>query len=160
MSITDDFLNSSDDEKVEILQDIEFEEVLGKWDLIHTVVENREEYDLARVEALKILELAELPEQEVQRFSNLLIAIINTDPDYDVKNYAVIAARNFINSNESLKALVIQVVTNSSEDIDIRHNAYSAILKITDVAGKRTILEQLAQDGELGKYARKDAAAL
>jgi HEAT repeat protein len=156
MNIITDFQTRNDDKKVELIQNIEFADVPGKWDLLYSVIDNRQEYDLARVEALKILEISDVPVSQVQRFCDLLTSVINTDPDYEVKNYAVIAARNFINDSETLKALLTRVVTNNDEDVDVRHNAYSAILRITDAAVKASVLQQLTTDNELGKYARKD----
>src|ERR1044072_3421759 len=103
MGIIDDYANSSDDGKCKLLQDIEFEEVPQMWELIRSVVANKDEYDLARIQALKILELAALPEEELHSFGELLASVITTDEDYDVKSYAVIASTNFVNANDELK---------------------------------------------------------
>lgn len=158
MSIIDNYKNSSDDQKVEILQDIEFEEIPEKWELLRMVIANKEEYDLARVEALKILEIAGVPEEDLQTFCDLLVTVIKTDEDYDVKNYAVMASKNFINDSDKLKDLIIKTVSNPKEDIDIRHNAYNAIRALYDVPGRKVILEKLTADKEMGKFASKDLA--
>src|SRR4051812_2590693 len=124
MSIIDDYKKSSDSRKLEILQEIEFEDYPEKWELLKSVIADKAEYDLARLDALKILEIASLPKNEFTPICELLAFIINTDEDYDVKNYAVIAAKNFVNDSDPLKALIIKMVLDSEEDIDIRHNAY------------------------------------
>jgi hypothetical protein len=159
MSIIDDYKNSDDSRKFEIMQEIEFEEFPEKWELLKLVIENKEDYDLARLEALKILEIANVPQPDLSSFCDLLVTVIKTDEDYDVKNYAVIASKNFINDSEELREVIIKLVVDPKEDIDIRHNAYDAVLSFFDVPRKKSVLEKLAADDEMGKFAKKDLAA-
>jgi len=160
MSIIDDYKNAGDDQKVEILQEIEFEEIPEKWELLRSVIADKEEYDLARVEALKILEIAGLPEEDLSSFCDLLISVIKTDEDYDVKNYAVIASKNFVNDSEELKELIIKIVLDPKEDKDIRHNAYAAVRGFYDLPGRKVVLEKLTTDKEFGKIAALDLEEL
>lgn len=158
MSIIDDYRNASESEKLEILQDIEFEEIPEKWELLRSVIENKEEYDLARVEALKILEIAGVPDEDMATFCKLLVSVIKTDDDYDVRNYAAIASKNFINESDELKELIVKTVLDPKEDVDIRHNAYQAVKALYDVPGRKVILEKLTADKQMGKFAKKDLA--
>lgn len=156
MTIIDDYANSSDDGKCKLLQDIEFEEVPQMWELIRSVVANKDEYDLARIQALKILELAALPEEELAAFGELLASVIATDEDYDVRNYAVMASTNFVNANDELKELVIKLVADPNEDIDIRHNALRAVMAFFDLPRRQAVLEGLLADKALGPHAARN----
>ena len=158
MSIIDDYTSRDDDAKCEFLRDIEFEDVPGKWQLIHSVVANTGEYDLARVEALKILEIADMPDPERESFSALLVTVVATDQDDDVRNYAVMASKNFVNDNEALKELIIAVVADPNEDIDIRHNALRAVMALWDLPRRKVVLESLLADEELGSHAKRELA--
>jgi GST-like protein len=158
MSIIEDFAGSGDDAKQQLLQDIEFEEVPEKWELIRSVIANKDEYDLARIQALKILELAALPEEELHSFGELLVSVITTDDDSDVRNYAMLASTNFVNANDQLKELVIRIVSSPSEDIDIRHNALSAVMAFFDLPRRKSVLESLLADKALGKHAARSLA--
>ena len=159
MSIVDDYRKSSDSKKPEILQEIEFEDIPGKWALLHSVIADKDEYDLARIQALKILEIAGVPEEDVPSFCDLLGTVIKTDKDCDVKNYAVIASKNFVNDSDELKELIIKILLDANEDIDIRHNAYRAVLAFFDVAGRKVVLEKLSSDKAMGKLAVIDLAS-
>ena len=156
MSIIDDYKNSSDSRKLEILQEIEFEDYPEKWELVKRVIADKAEYDLARLEALKILEIAALPNEEIVLICELLVSIINTDEDYDVKNYAVIAAKNFVNDSGPLKTLIIKIVLDPEEDIDIRHNAYDAVQAFFDLPGRKAVLEKLTTDKDFSRIASMD----
>lgn len=158
MSTIDDYRSRGDDAKCELLRDIEFEDVPEKWQLIHSVVADTGEYDLARIEALKILEIADIPDAEQLSFGALLVTVIATDQDDDVKNYAVMASRNFVNDNDALKELIITVVADPNEDIDIRHNALRAVMALWDLPRRRVVLESLLADEELGRHARRELA--
>jgi hypothetical protein len=159
MSLFDDYRNSSDDRKTELLDEIEFEDIPEKWNLLRTVIADPNEYDLARIQALKILEIAKVPDADRPSFCDLLARIIKTDEDYDVKNYAVMAAKNFVNDSAELKELIIKAVLDPKEDIDIRHNAYRAVLSLWDLPGRKVVLEKLSSDQELGRMAVRDLAS-
>jgi hypothetical protein len=158
VSVIDDYRKCSDDGKAEFLRDIEFEDIPEKWQLLRSVIADTNEYDLARVQALSILEIAGVPEEELPSFCELLVTIIETDEDYDVKNYAVMASKNFVNDSDVLKALIVETVLDAKEDIDIRHNAYAAVPAFFDIAGRKVVLEKLSVDAEMGPHARRNLA--
>jgi len=159
MSIIDDYKNSSDDRKAELLNEIEFEDIPEKWNLLRAVIADPNEYDLARMQALKILEIANVPPEDLPSFCGLLVSIIKTDKDEDVKNYGVIASKNFVNDSDELKQLIIKTVLDAKEDIDIRHNAYSAVLSMWDLPGRKVVLEKLSADPAMGRFAVRDLAS-
>jgi hypothetical protein len=160
MGIIDDYSNRSDDGKWKLREEIEFEDIPEKWELIRSVIANTDEYDLARVQALKILEIANLPEADLPSFCELLISVITTDKDYDVKNYAVMASKNFVNDSGELQALIIKVLLNPKEDIDIRHNALSAVISLWDLPRRKIVLESLLADEKFEKTAARYLAEL
>jgi hypothetical protein len=160
MSIIDDYRKSSDDRKAELLDEIEFEDVPEKWALLRSVIADTNDYDLARITALKILEIAPIPEEDMPAFCALILSVIKTDQDEDVRLYAVMAAKNFVNDSEELKALIIDILLDAKEDIDVRHNALAAVRAFFDVPGRKAVLEKLSSDKDMGKHALRDLASL
>src|ERR1051326_210235 len=61
------------------------------------ILENKQEYDLARIEVLKILELKEHNNQvEHEQIGKLIQHVLDVDTDDDVRNYAAIAISNYM----------------------------------------------------------------
>lgn len=112
--------------------------------------------DLVRIEAFKVIEIANIPEIILDRLCDVVINLLKNENDYDVKNYVFIASRNLINDSIEIKNYIEKIVLSKEEDIDIKHNAYSAILKIKDQAEKTKILNSLLDDEVFSKYAKKD----
>jgi hypothetical protein len=160
MSIIDDYRKSSDDRKAELLDEIEFEDVPEKWELLRAVISDTSDYDLARITALKILEIAAIPDEDLPAFCDLVISVIKPDKDEDVRNYAVIAAKNFVNDSDVLKQLIVDILQNPKEDIDVRHNALAAVRAFWDVPGRKVVLERLVSDKDMGKSAAQWLASL
>jgi hypothetical protein len=160
MGIIDDYRKSSDDRKAELLDEIELEDVPEKWELLRSVISDTTDYDLARITALKILEIAAVPDEDLPSFCDLVMSVIKTDKDEDVRNYAVMAAKNFVNDSEPLKQLIIDILLNPKEDIDVRHNALAAVRAFWDIPGRKAVLEKLTSDQDMGKHAARTLAYL
>ncbi|WP_268847554.1 hypothetical protein [Flavobacterium aestivum] len=156
MKIKEIYKTQDDDNKVELINSLNFDDFDDKWDLILEVIEDEKEYDLARIEALKIIEIADIPKIVVEELCDIVINLLKNENDYDVKNYAFIASRNLINDSIEIKNYINKIVLSKEEDIDIRHNAYSAILKITNQTDKSKILNSLLNDEVFSKFAKKD----
>ncbi|MCV9931917.1 hypothetical protein OIU80_06450 [Flavobacterium sp. LS1R47] len=156
MKIKEIYKSQDDDEKVELINSLNFNDYEDKWDLILEVIQDENEYDLARIEAFKVIEIANIPEIILDRLCDVVINLLKNENDYDVKNYAFIASRNLINNSIEIKNYIEKIVLSKEEDIDIKHNAYSAILKIKDQAEKTKILNSLLDDEVFSKYAKKD----
>ena len=156
MKIKEIYKSQDDDEKVELINSLNFDDYEDKWDLILEVIQDENEYDLARIEAFKVIEIANIPEIILDRLCDVVINLLKNENDYDVKNYAFIASRNLINNSIEIKNYIRKIVLSKEEDIDIKHNAYSAILKIKDQAEKTKILNSLLDDEVFSKYAKKD----
>lgn len=156
MKIKEIYKSQDDDEKVELINSLNFDDYDDKWDLILEVVQDKNEYDLARIEALKVIEIANIPEIVVEKLCDVVINLLKSENDYDVKNYAFIASKNLINNSIEIKNYISEIILSKEEDIDIKHNAYSTILKIINKIDKTEILNSLLDDKVFSKYAEKD----
>lgn len=155
MKIKEFFLSKDDDDKVELINSLNFDDYEDKWDLILEVIEDKNEYDLVRIEALKVIEIIDVPEIILNKLCKLIFKLLKNEEDYDVRNYAFIASRNLINDSEEIKNLISEIVL-SKEDIDIRHNAYSAVLRINNELDKNNILKLFLDDSDFSSFAKKD----
>jgi len=156
MKIKELYRSKDDDEKFELINSLNFDDYEDKWDLILEVIQDEDEYDLARIEALKVIEVADIPKLVLKELCDAIISLLKNESDYDVRNYAFIASRNLINDSIEIKNYIIKIILTKEEDIDIRHNAYSAILKIIDPIEKTKTLSLLLEDEIFAKYAKKD----
>lgn len=141
----------SDWEKIEFLKQIEFSEQPNKWELISTIITNSEEFDLVRIEALKILEIASFSQSDKEIISQSLLWVLRHEKDYDVRNYAACAAINFTEYVDIQKE-IINGVLDIHEDIDIRYAFFSA-LEVMPNNIKSDVLQRLQTDKVLGKSA-------
>ncbi|WP_212923501.1 hypothetical protein [Capnocytophaga cynodegmi] len=142
-----------DDQKYDFIREVEYEETDEKWDFFNTIIANESEYDLARIEALKIIGLYEIPDQKKDKIAQSLEHIINNEEDYLVKNYAVMALKNFTDY-QPLVILAKSIVCDSNEDENLRHNALSAIEKLPS-GPKKEILTILLSDKYMKPYAKQ-----
>jgi len=155
MKIKEFFLSKDDDDKVELINSLNFDDYEDKWDLILEVIEDKNEYDLVRIEGLKFIEIIDVPEIILNKLCKLIFKLLKNEEDYDLRNYAFIASRNLINYSEEIKNLISEIVL-SKEDIDIRHNAYSAVLSINDEVDKNNILKLFLDNSDFSSFAKKD----
>lgn len=51
----------NDDDKYDFIREVEYEETDEKWDFFNAIIADESEYDLARIEALKIIGLYGIP---------------------------------------------------------------------------------------------------
>lgn len=142
-----------DDQKYDFIREVEYEETDEKWDFFNTIIANESEYDLARIEALKIIALYDIPNQKKDKIAQSLEHIITNEEDDLVKNYAVMALTNFIDY-QLLVSLAKSIVCDSDEDENLRHNALSAIEKLPNDA-KKEVLTTLLSDKYMKPYAKQ-----
>lgn len=147
------YSNLNDWEKVEFLVKLEFSNEPDKWELIRDIIADRNEYDLARIEALKILEISDIPKSYKDKIAHSLLNILISEPDYDVRNYAACASINFMEYPD-IEQLCIERLLDPSEDIDIRYCFFSSILKLADEDKICNILTKLLPDVEFSKNAK------
>ncbi|GET46682.1 HEAT repeat domain-containing protein [Capnocytophaga felis] len=142
-----------DDQKYDFIREVEFEETDEKWDLFNIIIANEAEYDLARIEALKIIAIYDIPNDKKPKIAQSLEYIITNEEDYLVRNYAIMALRNFIEYPTLIK-LAKTIVSDSNEDENCRHNALSAIEKMPNEA-KKEILTSLLTDKYMKPYVQQ-----
>lgn len=61
---------------------------------------------------------------------------------------------------EALEALAKKTVIDKEEDVDIRHNAFAAVLKIRSIAERKRMLNGLLEDPEFQKSAARNLNSL
>lgn len=117
-------------------------------------VANPQEYDLARMEILKILRLYKSDEQQRQNIAQVLVTIVKEDQDDLVRSYAIMALRNYTGI-EQVDDVVERVVTDEDEDEDLRFNAFSVLERIGPNERTRRLLQDLAEDEVLGSAVKR-----
>ena len=111
------------------------------------------EYDLARIEILKILELRDRDDdQEDQRIGEVIAKVLKEDPDFEVRQYAAMAAANYLDIPVVFES-VRHAVEDSEEDLDVRINAMKALAETGSPEG-REILEGVQGNAAVGRYAK------
>ena len=145
--------------KVEFLTQLEFNNNVEKWNLLTRIINDQEDYDLARIEALKILEIASIPKKNKDLIADSICNLIKNEVDYDVKNYAGVASANFFEYS-CIQEVCQEKLLDNKEDIDLRYNYLDTLLKIPDKDKVRKVLEKLKEDSDLAKTARRNLKLL
>jgi hypothetical protein len=97
--------------------------------LLH-VAADRNEFDLARIEALKVLEMREARnDEERRRIALVLRDVLVGDPDDDVRQYAAMAAAYYMSEGDLAEAVVGRAF-DEGEDVNLRWNAFAAIKQL------------------------------
>jgi hypothetical protein len=118
------------------------------------VVADQSEFDMARIAALKILRWNPPSGEAHQRVGRLLAATLPIEPDVLVQQWAAIAAEYYVDVPE-LFATLAALVADQQVDLDVRHNCLAAIKRQRGSDQATAILQQLADDAELGISARR-----
>ena len=113
-----------------------------------SVVGDKGEYDLARIEALKALQLSEVNAWDRAIVASTLVSILLHDDDPDVRNYAAITLEVFVESPEVFVAMR-KVVLDPEEDVDLRYNAFAGIERLGPTEAAVATLRGLLDDAEL-----------
>jgi hypothetical protein len=113
--------------------------------LLH-VAADRQEFDLARIEALKVLELREPgSDEERRRIAPVLKDVLVGDPDDDVRQYAAMAAAYYMSESDLVDA-VAQRAFDQGEDIDLRWNAFAALKQLGPTPRGIELLRAASED--------------
>ncbi|MCC9041457.1 hypothetical protein LNQ81_01845 [Myroides sp. M-43] len=148
MNIEECYYAKTDWEKVEYIKELEWEDIDSKWDLYNTILLDEEEFDLARIEVLKILELYDIPIGYKDSIVSSLYTVLTTSSDDEVKEYAVMTTVNFM-SYSFIVDYVKEVVVDKTQDIDYRYSAFDSLVRSLEVNEKKEILEKLLSDEEM-----------
>jgi hypothetical protein len=112
------------------------------------VVLNKDEYDLARIEILRILRVRAPKEDEYGVIGRALIRVLIEDPDNLVKNYAAMALSSYMNTPGALE-VVKEIVLDVDADKNLRYSAFGALEDAG--AGRFTtdVMRELLKDDEM-----------
>ena len=135
-------------EKIEILKQLEDSADGEVTKFLAEVAGNTREYDLARIEALKIRECRSIP-SEVDRTEakRTLQRILSDDEDDEIRSYTARTMANFVDLS-GVRRLLGQYVLDKDEDEDVRHNAFFALERGGPNPDTRAILERCLSDPE------------
>jgi len=143
------------DAKVEIV--LELEDHLTDpraLDLFATVIADPAEYDLARIECVKILRLRPpAGAEDRRRIGRIIAAVLDPEDDYLVRQYAAMSLGPYAQDPVVFDAIATAVT--GDDDVDVRHNALESVLEAGPDDRTRALLQQLTDDPELGKAATR-----
>lgn len=154
MNIEELYYSKSDWEKVEYIKELEWEDINSKWDLYNTILLDEEDFDLARIEVLKILELYDIPISYKDSIASSLYTVLTTSSDEEVIEYAVMTTVNFM-SYSFIVDYVKEVVVDKTQDINTRYSAFDSLVRSLEAKEKLEILEKLLSDEILGMSAER-----
>jgi len=148
----------SDDEKVRFifcLDDLNPENVVFLLD----VAKQANEYDLARIEAIKSLGVYALTSDadEQEAVSSELIDLAKYDNNDDVRNYAL-QSLELLRNVENIPREIAGIVLGADEDDLVREAAYAVIVSQRNNPDAKAILQKLVGDAMFGKSAVRDLA--
>ncbi|HEV2765512.1 MAG TPA: hypothetical protein VGV38_21190 [Pyrinomonadaceae bacterium] len=142
--------------KVSVLR--ELEERAGDervWPFLMKVAADEAEYDLARIEALKIMGLKEGEDEEVDRqIGQVIQRILAADPDDDVRNYAATAASRYVEVGGVLEELE-KIVLDPDEDVDIRWSAFASVEEMGPTNQSKKIMNKALRDEVFKDYTER-----
>src|SRR5215470_18096753 len=90
------------------------------------VLVDKNEYDLARIEILRIIKLHASNESEYQLIGQALMTVLAEDPDDLVRNYSAQAISSYMGTVGAVE-LVRAVALDPSTDTNLRFSAFRAI---------------------------------
>ena len=135
---------------VEVLADCLDERVVARF--LKKLLDKTEE-DLVRIEVLKSLPFRKDTPVNQLRFGEATMQILKGD-DNLVRQYAAKTMRFFIACDGAIE-LLERIIRNESDDIEVRHNALSAIEANASSQNCQETLSRLLQIPVLGKSAER-----
>jgi hypothetical protein len=111
------------------------------------------EYDLARIECMKILRLWPPPTPAARRDAGRAIAAALREDDELVRQYAAMSLGPYLDDPPVLAALTDAV--RHDDDLNVRHSALAAVAEAGPADPHADLLHSLAGDPELGRAATR-----
>jgi len=112
------------------------------------VVLNKDEYDLARIEILRILRVRAPKEDEYGVIGRALIRVLIEDTDNLVKNYAAMALSSYMNTPGALD-VVKEIVLDVDADRNLRYSAFGALEDAGVGRFTTDVMRELLKDDEM-----------
>ncbi|GIH17225.1 HEAT repeat domain-containing protein [Rugosimonospora africana] len=122
-------------------------------DLYVSVIADPQEYDLARIECIKVLGLRP-PDAHAdrQRVGRAIAQTLWPDEDYLVRQYAAMSLGAYAEDDDVFEALATALT--HDDDIDVRHNALESIREAGPDDRGLALLRRMVDDPELGSAAK------
>jgi len=141
-------------DKIQIVQELEAQLDPQGIAFLAAIIATENEYDLARIEALKAVQIAGF-DGDLDR-SVVAEAIIEAvaDPDLLVQQWACIAASSFVDL-PGVHAKIASTLRDASADLDVRHNCLFALERLGPHSDNLALLRSLAHDPEIGIHVRR-----
>jgi hypothetical protein len=118
------------------------------------LIGDQREYDMARLEALKILQLCEPSSDHRVQIGRRLAQAMLVESDILVQQWMAIAAANYIGVPEVFGAL-ITLLNDIGADLDVRYNCLAAVRILGRTAETAKALSPLLSDPEFGPPVRR-----
>ena len=141
-------------EKLEILSELEASNEGRVTAFLLALAADEAQYDLVRIEALKILQLRDIPDPGRRAAADAIADLLRESEDPGVRNYAAMALSNFLDFEGPLSAIAGSIL-DPSEDPDVRHNAFFAIERFGPTRRSLDLLKKIVDDSELGAGATR-----
>jgi hypothetical protein len=138
--------------KIDLLMELEDREEMEVTDFLLDVLD-REQYDLARIEALKILEVRTVSQHERARVGQAIMRVMLTDSDEDTRTYATRAMSPYMQSPGAFEAMNT-VVTSPTYGLNQRHSAVASLERSGYSSQASAILGRAVSDPELSRSAQ------
>lgn len=152
MSLKEKYNSLLEWDKIEFIQKLEFKDFFEKWSLFNDIILDENDFDLARIEVFKILEISDIPTDYKEIFAKSLEVIVLKSLDEEVREYAVSCTSNFVQF-PLIQKLISEILFNTNEDINIRYNALEAVKRIENTKEKEGIFTQLTIDNDFNNTA-------
>ncbi|WP_433359822.1 HEAT repeat domain-containing protein [Actinoplanes sp. CA-142083] len=143
-----------DDVKVEALEALD-EHVADPQVIafLTAVTADSDEYDLARIECMKILRLWPPPAPDARRDAGRALAAALREDDELLRQYAAMSLGPYLDDPLVFEALTVAVL--HDDDLDVRHNALAAVAEAGPADRHADLLRRLAGDAGLGHAAAR-----
>lgn len=120
------------------------------------VAADTEEYDLARIEAFKVLHVRTVANDDERSRIGSVIAevVLNEEDDDEVRNYAAIAAASYM-AVASVVEAVEKIVLDTQANPNLRANGFDAVERNRRNPKSIRLVQSLLQDGQFSTTARR-----
>jgi HEAT repeat protein len=108
-------------------------------------------YDLARIEAMKILRLSPPPDAGARQAAGRAIAAVLGEDDELLRQFAAMSLGPYLSDDVAFAA--VEHAALHDEDLDVRHNALAALAESGPSPRNAELLGRLADDPDLGHAA-------
>ncbi len=120
-----------------------------------SVAADESEYDLARIEAFKVLEIKDFADAAIRGRAGVVIReVLTSSKDDDVRNYAAMAAPGYMDI-EGVFDQIERILQDKQEDSNLRWNAFAAIKSIGASPRSVESLRRLLVDDEFVQSATR-----